>query len=328
MPVSTQRQIRNQVLSTTKQDATQSGTIVDDFINLTLQEIANPGWAFPNKERHHLWSFLRRKTTFTTVSGTSDYVMERDVDKIAILRQLNTPIRLKQIPEDIFLRKVPEPNESGNPTFYREWSIDGVSTQLATAGKIDLLSSSANDGSSFTASVLGYISGRLLAETYTLNGTSAVAGTNTFDAREIFVSKSGVTAGNVTFRRNSDSSTLVVLGPEEISPRFKVITLYPSPNSAMTMYLEYYKPMRDLVNASDVPEFHYKWHYVVRLGALAKVYQLLGKTSDFLTTQQLFASAVRAMVANDSTNPDIIEYMEPEGRGIYIDRVGLDRVIS
>ena len=313
--LSTKKQIRDFAIEATKQDSAQIGSLVNNFINMSLDEVNNPAWAFDrrwggkNENFHHLWSWLKRKTTFATVIGTEDYVLERDVDKIAFMRQTTSPRKLTQIPDEIFFREHPNPTESGNPRIYRIWAIDGVSTKLAAADLIDLVSSSSSDGSAFTASVLGYVSGRLISEAYTLNGATAVAGTNTFDAREIFVSKSGVTTGNITFRRNADSSTLVVLGPQEVSPRFKVVTLFPKPSSVMTIYLEYYKRIRELVNDSDAPEFDPSWHYVVILGTVAKIMQHLGKTTDFESQMGLYASAVRAMVAHDKTNPDLVEYL-------------------
>lgn len=309
MPIQTRLQIKNSVISSTQQLSSQIGDLVNDFINITLQEIASPGWAF-NNEYYHSWSWLKRKTTFSTVSGTEDYVLERDVDKIALLRQTSSPAKLIQVPDEIFFKHIPNPTQQGNPRFYRLWSIDGLSTRLSTSGTIDILSSSSADGSTFTVTVTGYISGRLDSETYSLNGTSAVAGTKTWDAREVFVSKSGKTTGNITVRRNSDSSTLVVIGAEETSPRFKIATLYPKPSSVITMYVEYYKKIRELVNDSDSPEFDPKWHHVVRMGCLSKVYQYLGKTNDFVASQSLYEKAVRAMVADDRIKPDLIETME------------------
>ena len=315
MSVSTRKQIKDNAILTTKQDSTQIGSMVNDFINLTLQQISDPAWAFdrrfggPGSNFNHLWSWLKRKTTFTTTSGTEDYVLERDVDRVAILRQTSTPIVLFQVTDELFFKNIPNPTESGNPRLYRLWEIDGVSTRLAAADKIDVISSSASDGTSFSVVVTGYVSGRLISESYTLNGTTVVAGTNTFDAREIIVSKSANTTGNITFRKNSDSSTLVVLGPQEVSPRFKVVTLYPKPGSTITMYLEYYKRIKELVNDTDVPEFDSKWHYAVTFGTIAKIFQYLGKTSDYESQMSIFASAVRSMVASDLVNPDLIEVL-------------------
>ena len=313
MSALTRKAIRDLVLDTTQQDSTQIGSLINLYMDLTMQEINSPAWAFRN-DYNHLWSFLRRKTTFTTTSGTSDYILERDIDKIALIRQTATPARLRQVSDDLFFQHIPNPTESGNPIIYRQWAVDGVSTALASADLVDVLSSSALDSSTFTATVVGYVSGRLIAANYTLNGTAAVAGTNTFDARELIVSKSGVTTGNITFRRNSNSATLLVLGPQEISARFKVISLYPTPSSTLTMYVEYFKRLKTLVNDSDVPEFDEKYHFVVQLGTLAKVYQHLGKVNDAVAAQGAFASGVRAMVASDSTEPDYIEHLQPRFR--------------
>lgn len=327
MPVSTLKQIRDQVLATSKQDNTQIGTFVNDFINLTLQEINAPGWAFRN-EKNHLWSFLKRKTTFTTTSGTSEYVLERDVDKIAIMRQTATPAKIGAVTDELFYKYNPNPTSQGNPLVYREWEIGGLSTRLSSADTINIVSSSSNDGSSFTVTIIGYVSGRLTSEVFTLNGTSSVTGSTTFDAREIFVSKSGNTTGNITVSRNTGATTLLVIGKEEVSPRFKVVSLYPIPSSTLTIYVEYYKSIREMVNDSDVPEFHQKYHHVVRLGALAKVFQFLGKTEDYNSAQAVYAQAVRSMVANDKSNPDLITQMERRQGQIVVPRVDLSATIS
>src|SRR3990167_6030422 len=178
MPISTREQISDNVLATTQQDETQIGDLVDDYINMTLNEVNNTGWAFSRRwggdgsDYNHLWNFLRRKTTFATVASQTDYVMERDVDSIAILRQQTSPVKLNQVTDEEFFRQIPYPQATGNPRFYRIWEIDGLSTRLASADKINIVSSSTSDGSTFTLSVLGYVSGRLTTEVFTLNGTT------------------------------------------------------------------------------------------------------------------------------------------------------------
>lgn len=305
MPVATRKQIKDSVLSTTKQLDAQIGDLVEDFINITLQEIGNPGWAF-KPEKHHLWSWLKRKTTFSATS--EDTVLERDVDKIAFMRQLDSPTKIDYVPDDIFYRELPKPTETGNPRIYRLWEIDGVSTRLAAADTIDVVSSSNSDGSSYEIIVTGYVSGRLRTEAMTLNGTTKVNGTVSFDARELFISKSNLTNGYLTITEHSGGTTLLVLGKEEISPRFKVVSLWPIPTST-TVYMEYYKKIKELNNDSEMPEFDPKWHHVVRVGTLAKVYQYLGRVNDLAATQLIYEKLVRSMVAEDATTPDIIEHL-------------------
>jgi hypothetical protein len=308
------KEIRDSVLDTTRQTNAQIGNLVNEFINYTLHEINDPAWAFPNKDYNHLWNFLRRKYSFSTVTNTQDYVLGRDVDRIAIIRQESTPLKLQFIRDEEFLQYVPDPDDTGFPKFYRLWETEGVSTRLAANDTINVVSSSASDDGSaeLAVSVSGYdTNGIWRTETYQLNGVTAVSGTITFVAnREIIVQKQKDTTGSITVTEASGSTTLVVIGPSERAPKFKVISLYPIPSSAITIYLEYYTFIPELRNDSDVPFLFEKWHYIVRLGTLAKVFQYLNKEQDFSTTMLMYQAAVRSMVAADQAQPDLIEHLQ------------------
>jgi len=316
--ISSRKELRDAVLDTTRQSNTQIGSLVNDFINISLREINDPGWAYPKKDFTHNWNFLRQKTSFDTVSGTGDYLLAREIDRIALVRQTTSPIKLTQIPDERFFELVPDPTDTGNPRLYRLWENEGVATRLAVADTIDIVSSSTSDAgdSNLAITVEGYVGGIWTKETYALNGTTAVSGTNTFDAREIYVSKQKDTTGTITVTENSGSTTLVTLGPDERVARFKVMTLYPEPSSAISIYLEYYTRIPELENESDVPIFDEKWHYLLRMGAIAKVYQYLNKETEWIAMQGLYSSGVRAMVEADKTQPDLITRMAPR-RNIF-----------
>lgn len=314
---SSRKELRDISLQTTRQDAAQIGSLVNEFINLTLSEINSPGWSFTsrNKEVSHSWSFLRRKTTFATVASTSDYVLARDIDRVTLIRQTETPIKLSQLTDELFYRMVPDPDDTGNPRFYRMWETEGVATRLASSDTLNVVSDSASDAGSseLSVSIQGYdASGIWITETYQLNGTSSVTGTKTFAAREIYVSKQKATTGTVSVNRQTGGTNLVKLGPNDRAPRFKVLSLYPIPAGVSTMYAEYFTFIPNLNNDSDVPLIPEKFHYVVRLGILAKIYQYLNKETEFNAIQAQFAGAVRTMVSSDRVEPDLIEYLMPE----------------
>ena len=302
--LATRKQIRDSVLATTKQNAAQIGDLVEDLINVTIQEIGSPAWAF-RTEKYHLWSWLKRKTSFTATS--EDTILERDVDKIAFLRQTDSPVKIDYMKDEDFYRALPNPTETGNPIIYRLWEIEGTSTALAAAATLKAISSSASDNSSYYCVVTGYISGRLESEVITMNGTTSVAGTKTFDARELYISKSAIFNGNLTISDASDNS-LVIIGAEEISPRFKVVSLWPTPSST-EVYMEYYKKIKELNSDHEVPEFDPKWHHIVRTGTLAKVYEYLGMESAKISVAAWYQKQVRAMVTDDSVNPDLIDHL-------------------
>jgi len=240
-------------------------------------------------------------------------VLERDIDRIALVRQTASPIKLRQIPDDRFFELIPNPTATGNPRWYRLWDQEGVATRLATADKVDVVSDSTSDAgdSTLAVTVSGYVSGIWRTETYALNGTTKVTGSLTFDAREIYVSKQKDTTGTITVSENSGATTLTTVSPDERSPKFRVMTLYPNPGSALTISMEYYTRMPLLENDSDTPAFDRKWHYIVKLGALAKVYQYLNKETDFITQQGLYSAALRSMVSADSHEPDLINHLRP-----------------
>jgi len=307
--MSSRKEIRQEIIRITDTNESQISTLVNDNINATLQEIANPGWAFSRRnELHHNWSWLRRATTFATVASQESYVLGRDVANISVMRYASPDTLLKKMTDYRFYRMIPAPTDTGNPEIFRQSQISGIATTLAVADKINVVSSSTSDDgdSDLVVSVTGFSNGILVTETYTLDGTTLVSGTITFDAREIYVSKLKDTTGIITITENSGSTTLTTLGSQDRTPIHPVVSLYPIPSSVKTIYVSYYTQMRNLNNDSDTPLFREHWHYVVRLGALAKTYQYLNKEESFNAAQSLYSSAVRAMVAEDRDDPSYI----------------------
>lgn len=317
--IATKKEIRDHVKTACRE--TQIDSTINDFINLTLAEINDPAWSFEQiagmKGYQHHWSFLRRKNSFATVASTETYQLPRDVDKISLVRQTDSPVKLLYVPDEVFYRYIPNPESTGSPLYYRLWEEEGVSTILATADTIDIVSSSASDTTE-TISIVGYdANGILQSEVLNLNGTTTVNGTITYVAnRPLRISKSTTTVGDITV--SAGGTTLVVVGQEERSPRFKKIGLYPIPADAYTIYIEYYTRLRELENDTDVPDLDQKWINIVVLGTKSKVYQYQNKEGLFTTTQALYAASVRSMVKSDIQIPDYI----PTLRNINRHRVG------
>src|SRR3990167_8544267 len=264
MALTTFDEIRDNIASTIRD--TQIETILSNFINLTGIEIHG----------YHPWSFLRRKQTFSTVASQEDYNLDSEVDRIAILKQNTTPQKLYYLPDALFYRLVPNPEDlsTGTPRYYRLWEETGFSTNLAAADTIYVVSSSASDGASFNVVVVGRnSSGEIVSEIITLNGLTNVTSSTTWAAAGLMsVSKSAQTTGTISVYRTTGATLLSEIAPEETAPRFKRISLYPIPSAVITMYYEYYEQLRMLVNASDIPQMDSKWNWVLREGALAKMW--------------------------------------------------------
>lgn len=319
----TRLEIRNRVATDTRE--TQINTTIEEYINQTLLEIQSPAWAFEQaglKGFDHKWSFNRRKTTLTTIASTENYQLPRDLDDISLIRQTSTPIKVNFIPDDLFYEWLPNPTATGNPKWYRIWEEEGVEVRLSADDTIEVLSSSASDTTQ-TVRIVGKDStGLMRTESLTLTGAVAVTGTITYNSGDVLrISKSADTVGVITVRKTTGATTLVQLAPTETSARFKIISFYPIPSSAITLYIEYFTHIRRLEGNDDIPDLNEKWLWVVRLGTMAKVYQYQGKESLLNTTQAMYASGVRSMVREDLGNADYISYLRSQlnsGKDIYL----------
>lgn len=306
--------LRNRIATDTRE--TQINATIEDYLNLTLQEIQSPAWAFEQaglKGFDHKWSFNRRKTTLATVASTENYQLPRDLDDIGLIRQTSSPQKINFIPDDLFYEYLPNPTATGNPKWYRIWEQEGVEVRLSADDTIEVLSSSASDTAQTVRIVGKDANGLVRTESLTLSGTTAVAGAITYNSGDVLrISKSADTIGIITVRKATADVTLVLLAPTETAARFKVISFYPIPSSAITLYLEYFTHIRRLEGDNDVPDLAEKWMWLVRVGTMAKVYGYQKSESMFNTTQALFASGVRSMVREDLGNSDYIPVMRSQ----------------
>lgn len=298
--ISTFHEIRNHVREVTR-ETSEMDSLIEECINLTINEIND----------YCLWSFLRRKRIITTTTSQEDYQLPRDVDKIGLVRQTETPIKLRFVPDHLFYKWIPNPTEEGNPKFYRLWEEYGVETQLDADDTIDAVSSStADSGAGFKVTISGLdANGVFQTEVLTLNGTTVVTGSTTF-SKIIQVSKSAATTGDITITENSGGTTVVIMKPWERSPRFKRISFYVIPSGAISIYIEYYTRLKELVNGSDVPNLDVKWHWIIREGTLAKIYQYQNKEQSLLVAEGKYQEGLRRMKKEDLINVDYVPYLK------------------
>ena len=245
---------------------TQIEGILENCLNVTLGEI----WT------RQPWTFKRRKQTFSTVVSQENYNLDEEVEEVAFLRQRTTPAKLLYMPDDLFYKfqADPESQSSGTPKYYRRWEETGFSTNLAAADTIYVVSSSANDGSTFNVRIRGRnSSGEVVRETLTLNGTTNVTSSTTWGADGLMdISKSAATTGTISCSRTTGATLLSELAPDETSPRFLRIGLYPIPSAVITIYMEYYERLHLLTHDTDIPQIDSRWTWVILEGTLAKVW--------------------------------------------------------
>lgn len=303
MPLVTLKNIRDDLASTVRE--TQISSLLTSFINTAGLEA----------HLFHPWTFLRRKQTFATVADQESYNLDSEVDRIAVLRQISTPTRLFYVPDNQFYNVVPDPENrgSGTPRYYRLWEETGFSTNLAADDTVYVSSSSALDTSAFTVRIYGRnSSGEPVYETLTLNGTSSVTSTTTWDSDGLMaISKSASTTGTITCYRTTGATVLSEMEPDNLAPRFKRLSLYPIPSAVVTMYLEYYERYRYLIHDTDIPQLDSQWTWVLREGALAKAWEYKQNEQLSLAHRAIFQQGLLQMRQQDERNVDYIPVLQP-----------------
>ena len=305
MAIRTLGEMRTHLKTRIRKTGTTVDAFVTDCLNMGLSEI------------HYFadWSWLRRKTTLSTVADQEDYRLDEEVDRIQLIRQRTTPHKLRYLPDRVFYRLIPNPEDlgTGNPRYYRQWEETSFETALAADDTIQVLSSNSADGSGFNVRIVGRnTSDVVIAETITLNGTTAVTSTNTWDSGSIMrVSKSANTTGVITVRRTTGATTLIQIGPLEANPRVKIISLYPIPSAVITINLEYLERLHYLVADADVPQMDTQWSSVLTQGALQHLWKYNQDDVAAATARQAFLQGLGQMLkADGATRYDYIPVLQ------------------
>jgi hypothetical protein len=213
------------------------------------------------------WNELNRSYNLSVAAGTRDYALRYDLEQI--IKIWDTTHGNEIIEKDIrdHVRFTAIENEvsgnvqTGQPNHYIDIGSKSVIALLSTADKVQVLSTSASDVSPMQIRIKGEVSGIEVAENITLNGTTAVDSTNTYDSgAELTVSvltsdgSLQELAGVVTVREKTTSSnTLAKIAPTDRAPYYKWIRLSVTPASALTAQVWYKKRWMPLVNDGDVP---------------------------------------------------------------------------
>ncbi len=174
----------------------------------------------------------------------------------------------------------PSRNETGTPShFISNAGLEYVRAQPTSAGTISIVSSSANDLTQ-KVYIRGVVSGVERWERLTLNGTTSVPGTLSFDAATdvlptiYMVAKSVATTGVITVTRGA--VTLAVLAPDYLAEERQPLELWVTPSTASDVYtVRGYRSPRPMFNAEDFPDFPHFYHELVLIGAVIRGHRSL-----------------------------------------------------
>lgn len=239
-------EIRTQVQNLIERSDSTMQTRLNGYISMTWRNIC--------KRRPFISQ--TRQTTVSTTSAVDYIILPKYVSRVIDVAQQETPMALALTRYYTFLQKYPPSSvpDKDTPTEAHPVGWIGVSTLMPSSSTITVVSSSASDTTQVVR-IRGYVSGVEYTEELTLNGTSTVTSTNTYDStagREPSFSKDGDTAGTITIK--SGSTTIATLGPEDRTAIYSKWHLFPTPSSSSTLYITYQKEPNPLNNDNDTPE--------------------------------------------------------------------------
>ena len=224
----------------------------------------------------------RREFSLTTVAEISKYGMPLYVRQVLNIEDANNNRIVFEISPREFDVSYPGTSDTGDPTRAYPLGAYGVQKQRSSSGTIQASSDSAADTGGHTLRVEGYVSGNLVTETLTVNGTSTVTSSNSYDADGIeritkHVASGYSWAGNVTITDGSNTLSKIPVWWE--SPTYQWFEFYPTPDTARTYTVRAISRKHDLVNDEDWPEVDEDFHNLLVWGAAADILPHVGKSS-------------------------------------------------
>jgi len=222
-----------------------------------------------------------REFTLTSVASTSQYGMPLYVKEVLNVEDPTTPRFVYVLNRRLFDLSYPGTTDSGTPLFCYPLNVRGVQRHPSTDCVLTLVSDSTADaGSSFKVRVTGFnSSGVLVTELVTMNGTSEVSTSNTYDStlgveRLVKAPSTGKSfTGNVTVSDAADN-VLATIPTWWDSPEYAWIEFHPIPAAAINYNIRAEMRRPPLVNDEDWPELPEAFHMMLVFGVTQ---DLLGK---------------------------------------------------
>lgn len=184
------------------------------------------------------------------------------------------PFQMEYVTDQDFRSRGIQGDTTGVPVVYRMWGDDMIISQPLQASVVSIASSVAGD-TSIACTVFGTVSGYPDYEIITTNasnGTTASSGNKLFSSVERIV-KSAPSIGRITVTSNSGSATLAVLpiGDTTSGIDYSKVQLWPLPDTAFDINVQYYKEPYRLVNDGDIHELGQEFDEAIILLSVSKL---------------------------------------------------------
>jgi len=245
--------------------------------------------------------------TFATVASQARYSLPQSIEKIyAIYEPTTNRIRLAERSLD-WLRNMPS-TTSGVPEAWIPFGYSPTTQQPASTG-LWVASSSASDTMQ-KVYIEGTRSGGYFDApgTTALNGTTRVqVGTLTDYVDVLKFELDLVPTGAVSlYDAAASGNELARIPARQIASRYVSILLWPTPSSALTMYVDHARALADLQQPTDVPLLPTDFHYLLSVGARFNEYENKGQAQMMALMKADLTAGMTALRDWVENNPDYI----------------------
>lgn len=246
--------------------ATPPGTIttrLTSFVNTTHRQIlGTPG----------LDTMRDDTLTFASVTTQAVYGLPPAISRIEAITDRTTMLKLTQRALSEIRASDPGLVQTGPADQYVNRGYQQVQLQPTAATGLWVVSSSAADVTQSVKIESVRTGGYAYSGAATLNGTTRVAVgafTDHVEVTKCYLSATG--AGFVSlFDAAAAGNELARIAIGGTYARYLGIQLYPTPNSAITYFVDYVRSIADIVNGTDEPLLPEDFHWLLVEGALIK----------------------------------------------------------
>ena len=223
-------------------------------------------------------SYSGTATTTGTYSvlGQEEYNLPMQVGHRMFMwhEEYGYPVQMVYMTDQEFYSSTWDNVSEAVPTWYRMWNENRVINQPLEPSIITV-NSSDNGDTSISIMVAGTVEGFPDSETIATdgaNGTALNSGNKTFSNIDR-VTKGSTTSGRIQVFSNSTNNNIAVIPVGDITDGalLSKVQLYPLPNTAFNMHVQYYKDPMKLVNDGDVHELGEEFDESIILLSVSKI---------------------------------------------------------
>ena len=251
-----------------------------------------------------------REFTLTTVADQKDYGCPTYVKRIINIEDADNRRNLDEISPLKYNTYYPGTTASGDPRKYSVLGNFGVQAQPSAATTVQVVSSEASDATARYLRVQGFdASDRLIDESLTLNGTTAVTSTASFEKIETAVKSSDTGTVITGYLTLSDGTTTFAVIPywDEMSSHLW-IRIYPIPDAVVSLTVQAVMRKPDLVRDDDWPQFDPDYHHLLISGPASDLLPKVGLTTLGVKLLSDYKDNLKTFKGTQSRRPNFVHH--------------------